>query len=126
MYNNKIMTRTITVLDGITATDTGNAVNIAGAKKISIQCICADHSSGNGAFAVTVSNDGTNFATYNRLISNATNVDTKTIVRVASLTLSADGTDFVSFSPEDGFKYMKVACTVTTDGTYTAIANIEE
>jgi len=120
------MTRTITVLDGVTATDTGNAVNILGAKKITIQCICADHTSGNGVFAVSVSDDGTNFATYNKLITNATNTNSQTQVRAASLTLSADGSNFVSFSPEDSFKYMKVAVTVTTDGTYTAIANIEE
>lgn len=113
------MRKIIKVLDGVTATTTANPVNILGAKKVVLFCKRADHSSGSSAFAATVG-VGTDSATYNKWISNATNTNGQTLTRVASLSLSANGCGFLTMSPEDCFEFITVTVTETTDGTHSA------
>jgi len=118
-------TEVVPVLNGVTATTTSQATNIESAKKVVLVCKRADHSSGSSAFTAQVSADGTNYIDYKKWISNAANTNTQDLIRVQTLTLSADGVDFMTMSPEDGFLDIKVTATETTDGTHSAWLIIE-
>lgn len=115
----------IKVLDGVEATTTSNAVNIEGAKKVVLVCNRADHASGSSAFTAQVSVDGTNYIDYKKFISNANNTNAQGVTRVTTLTLSANGTDFLTMDPDDGFKDIKVKVTETSDGTHSAWLYVE-
>lgn len=120
------MLKSLTPISAVTATTTSDEIEIAGAKRITWAFTRADHSSGSSVFAVTVSLDGTNYVTYSKLLSNATNTNSQTLTRVSSVSLSADGTSVVSMDLQhDVYKYMKVTATETTDGTHTAKCLIE-
>ena len=119
------MTIITPILNAVTATTTAAPVNIEGASRVTLVCKRADHSSGSSAFAATVSPDGTNYATYNRWISNATNTNAQGDTRVASLSLSSNTVDFLSMSSSDAFKDIKVTVTETTDGTHSAWLVVE-
>jgi len=110
----------ITVIDEKTATFTSAAINIEDAEKVVLVCNRADHSSGSSAFTAQVSVDGTNYIDYKKWISNANNTNAQGLTRVTTLTLSSNTTDFLTMSPEDGFKDIKVKVTETTDGTHSA------
>ena len=84
----------------------------------SIQFTCSAHTSGNGAFGVEVSNDGTNWVVYNRLISNVTNTNGQFDTRVAAPTLSTNTSSIYFFPTSDYFRYLRAFVTVTTDGVY--------
>jgi len=87
----------------------------------------AAHVSGNHVFTVTGSIDGTTYVICNKLIKNIANAISEGLTRVASVTLSANGSELVSLDLEnDSFHYIKVTATKTTDGTATAIILIEE
>lgn len=113
-------TSNTTALSAVTATTTSEAIDVSMRTKLSLQFTAASISSGNGVFSVSVSNDGTNFVTYNRLTTNVTNTNGQTDTRVASVTLSSNTSSIVFFPVGDYFRYIKVTCTVTTDGAYTA------
>lgn len=100
---------------------TSNTRDVSMRTKLSIQFVCADHVAGNGVFKVWVSNDGENWVQYNRLTTNVTNTNGQTDTRVASVTLSADGSSIVFFPVGDYFRYIGVSVDITTDGTYSAI-----
>ena len=115
------------VLDDVTATTTSNPVDIRGARKVTLICERDDHGSGSSAFTGTVYATATDDAAsrsdgvaYKRWISNATNTNSQTIVRVQTLTLSSDTTDFMTMSPEDAFEQITITVTETTDGTHSA------
>ena len=113
-------------LDGVTATTTSSAVSIEDAIGVTFVFTRADHSAGNTVFSVTVSadeaNDGT-YITYNKLIDNVTNANTETLTRVASSTLSSNTSKtYLMDLRAEGFKWMKITATETTDGTHTAKA----
>ena len=110
----------IKVLDGVTATTTSAAANIEDAKKVVLVCNRAAHASGSSAFTAQVSVDGVNYIDYKKFISNANNTNVQGLTRVTTLTLSANGTDFLTMDPDDGFKDIKVKVTETTDGTHSA------
>jgi hypothetical protein len=113
------MRKVVKVLDGVTATTTSAAVDILGAKRVTLFCKRADHSSGSSAFTAEVG-VGTDYVSYKKWISNANNTNVQGETRVTTLTLSANGIDFVSMSPEDIFEFIKVTVTETTDGTHSA------
>jgi hypothetical protein len=120
------MTEVIKVLNDVTATTTSAAVNIEGAKKVVLVYKRSDHASGKTVFAATVSVDGVNYIAYNKWITNAANANSETLTRVASVdTGAANVTGFLTMSPEDGFKDIKVTATETTDGTHAAWLLIE-
>jgi len=71
---------------------------------------------------VQVSADGVNFVAYNMLIDNVTNTNAQNNTRVASKTLSSNTSVIVGLDTLSiGFKAIKVICTVTNDGSYSAI-----
>lgn len=109
-----------TMLDGVTSSQSSAAVAVADRSKMSLQILATAISSGNGVFKVWVSNDGTNFVQYNRLTDNVVNSISEGDVRVASATLSTNSNKIYFFPPGDLFKYVNVAVTRTTDGTYSA------
>ena len=113
------MRRVIKLFENQTADKTTGAVNILGAKKVVLFCKRADHVSGSTVFSAVVGVGGNEIA-YNKWISNVANTNAQTLTRVASLTLSADGIDFLTMSPEDTFDTIKVAADVTTDGSNSA------
>ena len=119
------MVSIIKVLDGVTATTTSSAVNIEGAKKVVLVAQRAAHSSGSTAWTGTVSVDGTNFITYNKWIRNLANAIAEGVTRVTTLTQTANGVDFITMDPDDGFKEIKITATETTDGTHSAWLYIE-
>ena len=105
-------------VDGATGTASGAAINIEDAKKVIMEYKRADHSSGKTVFSATVSPDGTNYITYNKWITNATNTNAQDVTRVASVdTGAANASGILTMSSEDGFKYIIPTATLTTDGT---------
>ena len=116
----------ITLIDGAVATTTSSAINIEGASKVVLVYKRADHSSGKTVFSATVSVDESNYITYAKWISNTANSNAETLTRVASVdTGAANVTGFLTMSPEDGFKDIKVTATETTDGTHSAWLLVE-
>jgi len=106
-----------------TATYTSDPVNIENAEKVQLEFTRANHSSGSSAFAVTVSVDGVNYVTYNKLIDNVTNTNAQALTRVASASLASDTSKHYTMDlTQDAFRFMKVTVTETTDGTHTAKA----
>ena len=104
------------VIDGETADKTSEAVNILGANRVTLVCKRADHATGSTVFSADVG-VGTDVTDYKKWISNAAHTNVQQDTKVASLTLSADGVDFLTMSPEDTFDVIKVTADVTTDGT---------
>jgi hypothetical protein len=120
------ITQLVTALNAVTATTTSQVINIEGASKVVLFYKRADHSAGKTVFSADVSVDGSNFVTYNKWISNAANTNAQTLTRVASVdTGTANATGFITMSPEDGFREIKVTATETTDGTHSAWVYIE-
>jgi len=112
---------TQTLLNAVTATTTSSAFEVGSATGISFQFIASAISSGNGVFTVEVSNDGTNWIAYNRLVSNVTDSNAQDDTHVASVTLSSN-TNAMAFIPvDDAFKFIRTIVTRTTDGTYSAL-----
>lgn len=109
------------VLNAVVATTTSAAQDVSMRVKFSLQFIATSVTSGNGVFTVDVSNDGTTWTPYNRLTTNATNTNAQFDARVASVTLSSNGSQFAFFPVGDHFRYLRVTATRTTDGTYSAI-----
>jgi hypothetical protein len=111
------MRRVEKVLTNVTSMDatSSNAFDIKGASKVTLFCKRSSHSSGSSVFSATVG-VGTDYAAYNKWISNVTNTNEQSETRVASLTLSADGCGFLSMSPEDAFEFIKVTVDSATDG----------
>lgn len=119
-----IQPRKTTLLNAITATATSSAVGVDNADRLSVMILSSGITSGNGVFTVEVSNDDTNWATYNRITSNVTNTNAQTDTRVASVTLSTNSTNFLFFPPGDTFAAFRVKCVISTDGVYSAFAYV--
>lgn len=117
----------VTALNAVTTTTTSEAIPVSTAKKITLLFTRADHSSGNHVFTVTGSvngKDGT-YVACNKLIKNISNAISEGLTRVASVTLSANGSELVSLDIEnDTFTHIKVTATKTTDGTASAIVTV--
>jgi len=121
--NLNAFTGNINDASGITATVANTAAYVIDSSMRqlkSIQFTCANHTSGNGAFGVEVSNDGKNWVVYNRLVSNVTNTNAQFDTRVAAPTLSSNTSAIYFFPTSDLFRYIRVFCTITTDGLYSA------
>lgn len=119
--------RIVQALDGVTATATSKAIGVKYADKVTLQLTRADHSSGSSAFSVTGTVDGTNYVTLNNIVSNVANTNVQGLTRVASVTLSADGSELASLDLENmGLVAIKVTVTETADGTHSATVFIEE
>lgn len=88
--------------------------------KTSLQLTRSGHSSGSGTFVVEASNDGTNWATYNKITTNVTNTNGQTDTRVASVALSSNTTSLVTL-PEP-YTFFRVVLTMSIDGTHQCLA----
>jgi hypothetical protein len=116
----------VKAIDDATATATSAAIPIEGASKVVLVYKRSDHASGKTVFSATVSVDGTNYITYNKWITNVVNSNAQELTRVAEVdTGAANVTGFLTMSPEDGFKDIKVTATETTDGTHAVWLYIE-
>jgi len=116
-------TNNITALNAITVSVANTAAtpyDVSQRGFLSIQFTCANHTSGNGVFGVEVSNDGVNWVVYNRLIPNLAGTNAQTNAYVAGPTLSSNTSAIYFTSSSDYFRFIRVFCAVTTDGTYTA------
>lgn len=115
-----------TLLDAVTATTTSDAINVAGAKRITFAFTRADHVSGSTAFTVLGSLDGVTFVALNLIVKSVTNTNAQTLTRVASVSLAANGSELCALDIANlGLLEIKVVATETTDGTHTAKALIE-
>lgn len=116
-------TDNITALNAVTSTVANTAAipyDVSKRGFISIQFTCSGHTSGNGAFGVEVSNDGTNWIVFNRLIPNVTGTNAQTNAFQAAPTLSSNTSQIFFTSSTDYFRFIRVFVTVSTDGAYTA------
>lgn len=105
----------------ITATATGAAINVVGAKRIGIEFTEGGTVlNRSGVLTVVVSLDGgTTFRAFSMLISNVTNTNAQNLTRVASVTRNTAGTDIIAISPEIPFTHIKTVVTITDGGTPT-------
>lgn len=119
-------TKVITALNAVTATTTSEAIDVKYAEKITILLTRANHSAGSSAFTVTGSVDGATYVALNTLIDNVTNTNAQTLTRIATKTLSADGSAIVALDLEQfGYSFIKVTVTEATDGTHSAVVFVE-
>ncbi len=119
-------TKVITALNAVTATTTSEAIDVKYAEKITLLLTRANHSAGSSAFTVTGSVDGATYVALNTLIDNVTNTNAQTLTRIATKTLSADGSALVALDLEQfGYSFIKVTVTEATDGTHSAVVFVE-
>lgn len=110
-----------TLLNAVTATTTSSAFELGSSVGRSLQFIASGITSGNGVFTVEISNNGTDWIAYNRLVTNVTDTNAQDDVHAASVTLSSNTNAFAFIPEEDVFKFIRVVATRTTDGTYSAV-----
>ena len=113
------MRKVIKIFEGGAATQTSNAIDILGAKRVTLFCKRAGHTAGNTVFTGQIG-VGTDFAAYNKWISNVTNTNVQGETRVANLTLSSNSVGFLTMSPEDCAEFIKITATRNTDGSHSA------
>jgi len=112
-----IMNNAIAVAD---LADTSVATLVAGAKSIAFQFTGATITTRSAILTVTVSLDnGTTYQAYSMLISNAANSNAQDLIRVASITRAATGTDICWMTPETlgTITHIKTTLTITDTGT---------
>lgn len=116
-----------TVLNAVSATTTSDAIDIEGAKRVSLSFTVSNLSASGLAtstFTFLASIDGTNYVTYNKMIDNLTNSNSQTLTRVANQAIDSNTTDYLSMDLEyDIFKYLKVVDTIT--GTTTSSVTVK-
>jgi len=121
-----VTTRSIKVLDGVTATTTSNKIYVGNAKKIGFLFRRADHASGKTVFSVNIGGEPEDTVTptmtaTNMLITNTATTNSQTITRVASIDSGAANGDFYAWlDPFVVCTWISVTATETTDGTHSA------
>ena len=122
-----------TLLDQVTATTTSAPMNVEGYRHIGLQFVRANHSAGSTAFTVEGTIDGTNWVALNVLLKNivadagaGTAGEDIGNTRVASVTLSANGSEIVWIEPIFALKAIRAIATETTDGTHSVYAIASE
>ncbi len=119
MYTNQL--KLLEPTTAVSGTITGGSFAVGDRVKMSVQFISAN-STGSAVFTIEVSNDDTNWVTYNRLTDNVVNSDVQTDTRVAASSALATATSKMYFFPEgDHFEYVRATVTITTGGSYSAI-----
>lgn len=126
-----LKTRTLTALDGVTATTVSKKFYVGDAKKVAILLRRADHSSGSTAFSIKASLDEVGTVTptmtaLNLFIDNVTNANTEQLTRVNAKTLSANGDAFLFLDPAVQVNWLEITATETTDGTHSAWIILQE
>lgn len=124
--------KTIKVIDAVTATTTSNKFWVGGAKRIGFLMRRENHASGSTALSVKISAEDQDTVTptmtaCNMLISNATNTNSQTLTRVASVSSgTANGDFYVWLDPLCIVNWVEVTLTEITDGTHSAWIIYEE
>ncbi len=115
-------------LNAVTATTTSEAIEVLGARRISLALTRADHSSGSSAFKVQVTiDDGETWVDFNGLVQDITNTNEQNKTRATTITLSSNTTVLASMDLQHHHvQKMRVVVTETTDGTHTAKVLIEK
>ncbi len=116
-----------TLLNAVSATTTSNAIDIEGAKRVTL-VFSVSGVTGTGlatsTFTFETSLDGTNFVTYNKMIDNVTNTNAQNVTRVANQVMDTNGNDFLSMDLQnDIFKFLRVKDTIT--GTTTSSVTVK-
>ena len=113
--------RLVTALNEVIATTTSNAISVVGAKAITLAMTRLDHSVGSSAFSVSGTVDGVTYVLLNKLITNVANSNAQDVIRAASVSLGANGSEVAGIDMEGlALLAIKVTVTETTDGTHTA------
>lgn len=107
------------LLNDVTATTTGVAVNVEGYSKLAVVFTRTNHSSGSSAFSLLGSVDGVTFVTL-MMIRNLVNAITEGLTRVTTETLSSNTSVMVFLDEFVGLKAIRSDVTETTDGTHRA------
>jgi hypothetical protein len=109
------------MLNAVTITTTSSLYDVSMREQVGLVFTCANHTSGNGVFSVDASNDGTNWVTGIAFV-DATSTSSTTYVTSKTLSSNTSAGVYLPFYP---FRYIRVVCTVTTDGSYTAVMETE-
>ena len=110
----------INLLDAVTATVANTAAlpfDVSKRQLKSIQFTATGITSKSGVFGVEVSDDGTNWVVYSRLITNVANSNVQTDTRAAAPTLAATSSSIHFFPTSDYFRYIRVFITITDGQT---------
>lgn len=119
------MLRYSTIFSNAIASAVSSPINTGNARSVTIHAV-VNTIGGTSTLSVEISNDGTNWMVYKKLISNLTNSNSQTLTRVASLSLGPDTTmSIASFSPEDAIYYARLRLTIG-GGTYTVGIAIDD
>ena len=110
-------TESKTLLNAISASTTSAAIDIDGAKRMTL-FFTVSGLGGSGiatsTFTFQGSIDGTNYVTLNKFVDNLTNTNVQGLTRVANMVIDSNTTDYLSLDLEhDIFKYFKVTDTMT-------------
>src|SRR3990167_1067318 len=108
------------LLDDVTATTTGIAINVEGLKRMSIVFTRTNHSSGSSAFSLLGSVDGVTYVTL-AVVRNLANAISEGLTRVTAETLSSNTSVIVFLDPHVALKTIRCDVTETTDGTHRAV-----
>ena len=101
----------------VAATTTSDPIPVEEARKVTFWFNRTNHDSGSTTFTVTGTVDGVNYVALNKLVNNAANSNSQTILRTASIALSSDTSAIASLDLQhDTLKAIKVVCTIATDG----------
>ena len=124
---NMITPRQELLLNGVTATTTSRAAGVSGASRLSLQIFASGITSGSAVFTVEVSNDGTNWVTYNRLTSNVTNTNAQNDARVASVLIGTNAGSMLFIPAGDTFRSIRTVVTPnnTIDGNYSSVLYVD-
>lgn len=106
-----------TLLSAVDLSITGGCAGVAGYRRIGFQLKAALVSSGNCVFKAQGTVNGTDW-TFLNLIDNLANGATGTLSRVASKTLSANGSALMWLDEGLALRAIRVSATITTDGSY--------
>ena len=113
------------MLDAVEASTTGGCAGVAGFRRVGVQFKAANITSGNGEFKLQGTVNGTDW-TFLNFIDHLTTTATGTLTRLASKTLSANGTALVWLDEGLSLRAIRASITVTTDGSYGVSALISE
>lgn len=118
------------VFEAQTATITSQVIDVTDAEAIAFYFKAASITSGNGVFKVQgTPMDSPASADWQdlMLVSNIANAISENLTRVVSKTLSTNtgAMFFLDAFVADALKKIRIICTVTTDGSYSAYANIK-
>jgi hypothetical protein len=108
------------VLNAVASDTTSDPHDVSMRHKLSAEVVL-ENGTGSGTVGFSVSNDGTNFVTYNRITTNVTDTNTQEDTRVATVSVTTAAPRVMAFFPaSDYFRYIKAIFTVVTGAILTS------